>query len=293
MDSEFMPGEIQQDDHLTDLSIFHNKDSFFESPDFHSHDYYEIFFFLDGVVTYYIEENVYELLPGDILIIPPGKMHRPVITSAEYVYDRIVLWLSAQYIRSLCNGDVSLCTALQDISDANHLIRLDKDAFQEMNGLFLRLMRSARDRNNLLMQAGTITLLSEILSARQNAVPPHNEGVIPAMIAFINEHIQERLDLDLLSARFSISKYHLIRTFKEYTNATVYDYILSKRIIIAKNLISQGVPAVEACRQCGFTDYSNFYKSFIAKTGMTPKEYKVQVRYHISLAINPVGTPII
>ena len=69
--------------------------------EFHAHDFLELYYFLDGSVTYYIEDQVYDLCPGDLLIIPAGKMHRPVIANEHAAYERMVLWITPQYLQSI------------------------------------------------------------------------------------------------------------------------------------------------------------------------------------------------
>ena len=64
--------------------------------EFHAHDFLELYYFLDGSVTYYIEDQVYDLCPGDLLIIPAGKMHRPDIANKHAAYGRMVLWITPQ-----------------------------------------------------------------------------------------------------------------------------------------------------------------------------------------------------
>lgn len=68
--------------------------------EFHAHDFLELYYFLDGSVTYYIEDQVYDLCPGDLLIIPAGKMHRPVIANEHAAYERMVLWITPQYLQA-------------------------------------------------------------------------------------------------------------------------------------------------------------------------------------------------
>lgn len=52
-------------------------------------------------MTYYIEDQVYDLCPGDLLIIPAGKMHRPVIANEHAAYERMVLWITPQYLQGI------------------------------------------------------------------------------------------------------------------------------------------------------------------------------------------------
>ena len=76
------------------FEVYHYREPYFKSLDFHTHDFYETYLFLDGSVTYYIEDQACELCAGDLLIIPPGRMHRPVISNIAAVYELIVLWLN-------------------------------------------------------------------------------------------------------------------------------------------------------------------------------------------------------
>lgn len=93
------------------------------------------------------------------------------------------------------------------------------------------------------------------------------------MITYINEHLSERLTLDGISGRFFVSKYYLIREFKNYTNTSVYQYILSKRIIYAKMLLQTGASPTDVYLRCGFQDYSSFYKAFRKETAISPQQY--------------------
>ena len=84
-----------------DFQLSHNRDPYFRTMEFHAHDFLELYYFLDGSVTYYIEDQVYDLCPGDLLIIPAGKMHRPVIANEYAAYERMVLWITLQYLQSI------------------------------------------------------------------------------------------------------------------------------------------------------------------------------------------------
>ena len=99
-----------------------------------------------------------------------------------------------------------------------------------------------------------------------------------AVVAYINEHYNESLTLDLLAEKFFISKYHLLRKFDAQVGTTVHRYILQKRLLIAKQLLAGGVAPNEACGYCGFGDYANFYRAFRAEYGTTPRQYTQSIR---------------
>ena len=98
------------------------------------------------------------------------------------------------------------------------------------------------------------------------------------VLAYINEHYNEPLTLDMLSEKFFISKYHLLRKFDAQVGTTVHRYILQKRLLIAKQLLAGGVAPNEACGYCGFGDYANFYRAFRSEYGTTPRQYIQSIR---------------
>ena len=67
----------------------------------HSHNYYEIYFFLEGDAEMNAEEQVFWPKPGEVLVIPPGIVHFLRIRNHEKPYRRIVLWISAGYLEGL------------------------------------------------------------------------------------------------------------------------------------------------------------------------------------------------
>ncbi len=84
----------------------------------------------------------------------------------------------------------------------------------------------------------------------------------------------ESLSLDDLSNTFFASKYVLLREFKKYTGISIHQYLLIRRILNAQELIRSGVKPKEACIQCGFSDYSSFYRAFKARCGSSPEQYR-------------------
>ena len=140
---------------------------------------------------------------------------------------------------------------------------------EEQNDTFGR-----QDAQKALLTLLLITLARRQKNSKRDVQSQGEEGLVPGVIRYINAHLEGDLSLDTLSQLFFISKYHLIREFKRYTNTTVYEYILLKRVVLAKKLMAQGATAEEACRGSGFSDYSNFYKTFTRRARMTPREYK-------------------
>lgn len=93
------------------------------------------------------------------------------------------------------------------------------------------------------------------------------------VISYINANLAEKLTLDDLSDYFYVSKYHFMREFKSYTNRTIHQYIISKRVNQAKLMMQSGASPTNIYHQCGFSDYSCFYKAFLKEMNVSPRQY--------------------
>ena len=260
-----------------DFEAHHNRDPYFRTIKFHAHDFLELYLFLDGSVTYYIEDQVYDLCPGDLLIIPPGRMHRPVIANERAAYERMVLWVELDYIARIDSAAGELQAALRGIGANGYRVPLRGDDLIFAASLFRRIVKM--ERGGVFTSSAIRLYLKDAFEA-YSLVEKEARGetaVIPQVIRYLTEHFREPLRLDDLAARFFISKSYLNRHFKAYTNATVYAYLMALRITHARRMLREGATAAEAGRECGFSDYSTFYKAFKAQTGITPQEFKARV----------------
>ena len=95
---------------------------------------------------------------------------------------------------------------------------------------------------------------------------------IVEMIHYINENLSKDLTIETLSAKFYLSKYHMMRKFKEETGYSMHQYILEKRILAAKGMILTGMPATLASMECGFKDYSTFSRAYKKLLGQLPSD---------------------
>ena len=104
-----------------------------------------------------------------------------------------------------------------------------------------------------------------------NAQPEEERSSIRAIIEYINKNLFSDMTLDSICSKFFINKSHINRLFKEVTGSTVWEYVILKRLVAAKQLIKDGVKASAAAEMTGFRDYSNFYRAYKAHFGISPK----------------------
>ena len=260
-----------------DFQLSHNRDPYFRTMEFHAHDFLELYHFLDGSVTYYIEDQVYDLCPGDLLIIPAGKMHRPVIANEHAAYERMVLWITPQYLQSIDSPAGDLQKNLQKVGEHGYCVPFRGDETVFVTALLKKLLYMQKNDTDPKFCAGAVELYLWTIFRSYGVIDTTHRNetqVIPQVIRYITEHFSEPLTLEDIAAEFFVSKSYLNRHFKAYTNSTVYAYIMALRLTHARRMLREGIPAVEAGRECGFSDYSTFYKAFKTQTGLSPQQFK-------------------
>ena len=100
------------------------------------------------------------------------------------------------------------------------------------------------------------------------------------ILHYINMHFTEDISIKELSSIFNLSKSSLSHEFRKYSNKSVYEYILYKRIIKAKELLITDLSLTQIALECGFNDYSNFLRVFKKLSNCSPKEYKNKLLFN-------------
>lgn len=273
---------LRQHMETNDFELFHYRDKIPVEVDFHNHDFYEIYLFLSGDVTYVIEGKSYKLKPNDIIIINNQELHKAFIENGT-PYERIVIWINPEYIKSLCSEKTNLLTAFYSSSSHKlNLLRPNPDVTEEIYSIVEKLGKACSSPdfgNDLLKEIYIVELL--IYLNRTYQIPFSEENMsgityndkITKIIHYINENLNGEVSLQTLSSKFYLSKYHLLREFKKNTGYTIHRYIQQKRLILARELLRDNKQVTEVCNLCGFGDYSNFIRSFKKEFGISPKKY--------------------
>ena len=86
--------------HTDTFEVFHYRQPRPDGVEVHHHDFYEVYFLLNGQVDYWVEGQVYRMKPGDLLLINPMELHRPILEQGM-VYERFVLWINKEFLESI------------------------------------------------------------------------------------------------------------------------------------------------------------------------------------------------
>lgn len=250
--------------------MFYINDSSPKEYVYHYHDFHKIIWFISGDVEYHIEGKSYKLEPHDILLVRKGEIHRPFIRT-DVPYERYVFYISEEFLEehSEADSDLALCFQMT-ASEESNVLRLSPT---NSSTLFetVKLLKNVGNKEEYASgMYGRILFLKLLIELNRYCIK--NPGIyhktarydqkVVEMIHYINESLSEDLSIEKLSERFYLSKYHMMRKFKEETGYSIHQYILEKRILAARELILSGVPATAASIECGFKDYSTFSRAY-------------------------------
>ncbi len=265
-----------------DFEILHMRDTYLKDVELHHHDFYEIYFLISGDASYTIESRVYHLMPGDILLISPKELHQICIRHEMAAYERYVLWVDPQMLQRLSTQQTNLTWNLDvDHATKGNLLRLRPEDRSVMQQLFQHLWEESDSQRYGadLIQKNIVSLilvhLNRLLdkdSSRFEEVTMSSKAV-SQVVDYINLHYGEPLSLDMLAGLVYVSKFHLSHEFNRQVGTSVYRYIQKKRLLIARQLLSQGHKPNQIYADCGFKDYAGFYRAFKNEYGMAPREY--------------------
>ena len=261
---------------LDDFRLFHLNEKQIAKIDYHYHDFYKLFILKSGNGGYSIEGQRYSLTDGDMVFIGRQQIHRPEFDS-DFPYERIIIYIDPDFLDSHCEDNCDF----QRIFDGSwgHMLRTvdsqKKFLFELIDLLEKELENDLYGRsvmsNAILMQL-LVTIERNLQSSEIPVVQPvdtMNKRTLE-ILRYIEEHISEEITIDLLAEQFYISKYHMMRSFKEEIGQSIHNYITDRRLLLAKSLIQQGLSATDSCYQAGFKSYSSFTRAYGKRFGTTP-----------------------
>lgn len=224
----------------------------------HCHEKYELYVLLSGAVDYRVEGVVYTVNPGDILLLDRSRFHSVLAFAKEESYRRVVLQFAPelfypeeQQLLELFRGSRILYPGAWS--------RGIEQLFSQLDGA----LQQRAEVKNIAIRTKIVDILLHLF-AMSDIAQSHSSTTAPIMevIRYINDHLTEPLTVEALAERFFMSRNTLARGFVRATGSTVKDYILYKRMALARILLQSGQPATEVAEACGFGDYSTFYRGY-------------------------------
>ena len=264
----------------SEFRLFHLTDQETREVKYHYHDFDKITIFIKGHVTYTIEGKSYELSPYDIVLVRHNDIHRLVVDNSQ-IYERIIVYISPNFMNAYKTDSYDLSYCFQKAEEEHsNVLRIPSLKNSSLFQSITRLEKSFSDdgyASDLYRQVLFLEFMIHLnRAARKNRLEfidtDNCNTKILDILQCINENLNHDLNIDILSDHFYISKYYMMRLFKQETGYTLGHYISQKRLLLAKELILTGVSGTQACFDCGFKDYSTFSRAYKKFFHESPRE---------------------
>lgn len=215
--------------------------------------------------------------PGSILILPAGRPRRAFWRGpGESIHIHLDPRLISQVAAEACDLDPDRVELPAEGALIHPQIQgtiLAIDAELTSGGAGGRFLTESL--SNVL----AVHLIRRVMPGERAALRPR--GGLPrhklrAALEYIEEHLDSELALDDLAAVTHLSPYHFARMFKASTGLPPHQYLISRRVERAKQLLRCGddLSLAQVAARTGFWDQGHFTRHFRRLVGVTPKRFR-------------------
>ncbi len=276
------PEPVREENYSTDflLSRFRSKTNW-SMYHRHKHNVHEMYFLLAGDVRYDIDGRMYNVAPGNIVIIPKDTPHRTLHLS-EKSYERLLIYFSDIFLQSLSKY------AAPDILDqllGPLCIQFEPEYTARIHRIFAALQKeqsqpdaySALENHRLFQEL--IVIILRHGNHTERSFPNSTDSKIYSAVRYTNDNIDREITLKDAAEIASMAPTYFSRAFKKTMGQNFQDYLACNRLQQARYLLSDSPLSIaQIAENCGFLNANYFGDFFKKQTGLSPSEYR-KTRY--------------
>jgi len=173
----------------------------------------------------------------------------------------------SSFSREIETGQPVLCFSG---GERSRLERLISDMLEEQTAGEAGFETVLKAQTNILL-----TLIFRRMSRREGA----QLSLGPEFLEYLRQRCGEKVSITELAKNCFYNPSYFSRRFKEYYGITVTEFLARSRLDKAKHLLqTTGLSVDEIAQACGFSGKNTFYRLFREELGMTPRDYRRQVK---------------
>lgn len=237
----------------------------------HSHDEFSFGIIDAGCARYDNRSRHHPIGRGDLVTINPADIHACNPHQGVWSYRMLfvdTLWLGKIQHEVLGRNTLDYYAFVADFERGERFR-------SQFEALFDALLHAP---SSLCAETLIYELLEQLYGRVQHSVPHCSKKAAPHYLLRAREKLFDEIDqsvgLEVLAQEVGVSRYHLIRTFKQWFGLSPHAYLMDERIKRAKQMLKQGTPIVDTSLALGFADQAHFQRSFKSRIALTPKKYQ-------------------
>ena len=263
--------------------VYHKSVDSPEDHVLHINTYLEIYVFVQGNHQYIVENQIYGLQRGDIILINPREVHKP-LPLETCLYERFYLLVDERCLDGLALNP--LADLLSPSHHTGNLISPAPEAREQILSLLYKISESFSDGRHCPTQTlGLFLQLLDLLVQQRSQVRsvPGGMAQVPELLKSILSYVAENAasiqTTTQIADALGISSPYLSSYFRKCIGTPLKIYIQAKKVALAKDLLDKGANVTEACFDSGFNDCSYFIRIFKSYVGVTPFNYRKMLNH--------------
>ncbi len=251
---------------------------------YHQHNsHLELAFVMSGHGQYKIDDRIYKIEEGDLLVLNPGVYHQGLVSDPEHPATEFFIGLSDFNLEGMRPNCIEL--------DTMPIYKCSPELKQRLNRLCVA-MEAERDAGNTgryyMMQSYLIQYVLYILRDVQETSQPssrcsfesvNKNEIVGQIMLYFEEHYAEKISLDIISENMYVSPFYISKIFKTVTGDTPIRYLINVRLDKAKELLATHpeLSVHEVAEMVGYDDAYHFSKLFKKRFGSSPSKIAERV----------------
>jgi len=228
------------------------------------HSYHEILYYMGGKASFFTESFQEKLEDGTLIIIPKETYHCFKLDNPRE-FERLKIGFPD--IDELNPFIDSIMTEIKILKSYDNAI-LKK---------IIDILKAAKDdKTGLRLYAAFLMMITEtkLESTTQNTVFRESEHLITRCVAYVDKNLMKDISVKTAANELNVSDSTLSHCFKKEMGISFHQYVVQKRLVHARKLISEEEKPTKIYISCGYNDYSSFYKAYLKMFGHPPSHDK-------------------
>lgn len=232
--------------------------------DSHFHNQCEIYVNISGNVSFMVEDRIYAIESGDVIITRPYEKHHCIYHHTD-VHDHFCIMLSYE------KNEEILAPFFKRESGVGNLISLSKPQKEKLLGLCTTLVEEKNDLRRYIAFFSLIDMLSGEKFSESSVFLPDD---VRHAIEYIGAVLPGKISVEEVASAVHVTVNTLERHFRQHIGISPHEYIRNCRLADAQAILENGGSVTDAAMASGFSDYSHFIALFKKKHGITPKKFQ-------------------
>lgn len=237
----------------------------------HWHEHLELHYIVEGEAAISLNQNVYHVGPGDLVIANSNELHSGDCTKAPY-YSWIIIFDMADISEELAKNNYIFESVIHNDETARQLITR---IFAEWSAEQCAYKQICRALVTELVVHLCRDHVSQSLRSRDSRKRKKDLERLNTVLYYIEEHFDEHISNAQLAELICLSTDRFEHLFREGIGCSPLQYINEMRLKKAMYLLADNEHSVtEVAEAVGFRDYNHFGRLFRKRYGVTPYQAK-------------------